>query len=189
MSIPGTVPSPRRPTRGRVAPGCYRPSDIDRSPRRFGSGRFSGERVLQSIRNTRASRPLGPRQKPAVAGTSRPSVTIAANFAKIAHVTTPITTCPGGICSPQQFSRRIETPLCRTRVGRRGPNSGFDSNANPSTSISCNSPPRCRVRLRAGPRGGNRKGILDPLPRLRSLRVAGPGAFTALLRKGIQECS
>ena len=39
--------------------GRYRPIDIDRSPGMIGSRRFNGERVLQSIRNTRKSRPLG----------------------------------------------------------------------------------------------------------------------------------
>ena len=37
----------------------YRPIDIDRSPGMIGSRRFNGERVLQSIRTTRKSRPLG----------------------------------------------------------------------------------------------------------------------------------
>ena len=42
--------------------GRYRPIDIDRTPFRIETRRFNGERVLQSIRNTRKSTPLGFRQ-------------------------------------------------------------------------------------------------------------------------------
>jgi hypothetical protein len=37
----------------------YRPIDIDRTPAMTGAKRFNGERVLQGIRNTRKSMPLG----------------------------------------------------------------------------------------------------------------------------------
>jgi hypothetical protein len=37
----------------------YRPIDIDRTPCMIGSRRFNGERVLQSMRNTKKPMPLG----------------------------------------------------------------------------------------------------------------------------------
>ena len=79
----------------------------------IGSVRFNGETVRQSSRNKRTPMPLGPRQKPAVRGASRPPAAIAANFANEGDVTNPMPTSPGPIHSLQRFRGDFRCDLKR----------------------------------------------------------------------------